>query len=111
MSTEPDRRLAFGLRILSLFIAAVLLQALIYGGPRLLGFSGYRVPGWFYFPLFLLFMFGPGTAATVIALVLLRNRRRRQARTRSVWPIIAVILLGLASCYLGVFVSFNTWGS
>jgi hypothetical protein len=87
------------------------VQIFFYGAPTLLGFGAYNLPGWLYQPAVLSFLFVPAALALLFSLNRLRAAERHAGRGLSAWPIVTVSLLAILSAYLGVYVSFNTWGT
>jgi hypothetical protein len=95
----------------ALFACATGLQMLMYaplwgGGP-----VWARLPDFLYTPAVLLFFFGPGFMAASVALRLLYRHYELLERRPPLAGVLVIVTLTLASCYLGVFISFNTWGT
>ena len=97
--------------IIGSFALASCVQILFYGAPTLLEFGGYHLPEWLYEPVVLSFFFAPATIAFLVSLRLLRSAARNADRRLSAPPIVAISILAVLSAYMGVFVSFNTWGT
>jgi len=89
-----------------LFALATAVQVLVYGGPQMFGFS---YPRWIpYNALTLFFIIGPEICVAVPSWILLRTKETQRPPPESV---AILIVLGLVFSYLGVFISFNTWGT
>ena len=98
-------------KIVLAFLAASSVQALFYGAPAIFGFSGYHVSGPLYLPVVLAYFFAPALAAMAFALSRVVAFYRVAGRSVSILAVAAVIVLAMVSAYMGVFVSFNTWGT
>jgi len=105
------RQLRLWVAIVGSFAVASCVQVLFYGAPEILGFGGYHIPRWLYEPIVLSFFFAPSAVALIFSLRLLRSTARHVGRGLSVWPVVTVAILAILSAYIGVFVSFNTWGT
>lgn len=97
--------------IAALFVVASCVQVLFYGAPTFLGLGGYNLPRWLYEPIVLAFFFAPSATALFVSLRLLRSAVRHADRGLGAWPVVTVASLAVLSAYIGVFVSFNTWGT
>ncbi len=100
--------------IACLFVLASSIQIAMYaprlwnGGP-IWGANGLNELG--YTLLVIFFMLGPGSLATVLAIILLNRHYTSHSLPLPAKAAIAVFVLGLASSYLGVFICFNHWGT
>src|SRR5262245_4267523 len=103
--------MALWFKVTVAFFAASSIQVLFYGAPALFGFGGYHVSGHLYLPVMLAFFFAPALAAMLFALHRVVAFYRQVGRSVPVLVVAAVLLLALISAYMGVFVSFNTWGT
>jgi hypothetical protein len=108
---KADARLRLWAMIVCSFAVASCVQIFFYGAPTLLGFGAYNLPGWLYQPAVLSFLFVPAALALLFSLNRLRAAGLHVGRSLSAWPIVTVSLLAILSAYLGVYVSFNTWGT
>lgn len=101
----------WGLVVL-MFGAASVLQVMLYA-PRLWGGHPVwgRFPEWLYTPLVMVFFFGPGIAAALVAWRMVGRVYQPRSQGARVLAKVLVILLTIISCYVGVFISFNTWGT
>ncbi|MBK9522415.1 MAG: hypothetical protein IPO13_12560 [Rhodocyclaceae bacterium] len=89
-----------------LFLLAAVVQVLVYGGPQMFGF---KYPQWIPRDLLVLFFFvGPEICVAMPAWLILRTEETGKPSPESV---AILIVLGLVFSYLGVFISFNTWGT
>jgi hypothetical protein len=103
-------------RVISVFVAASAFQVLMYApvwpGRRSFLSISEIAGGEFGYIAFVsvLFFFGPGLAAAIVAM---RMLRRAYTPTGGVPPfaIALVVVLAFVSCYAGVVISFNTWGT
>ena len=107
----PKPKLHLWVAIAALFFVASCVQILFYGAPTFLGFGGYQFPRWLYEPVVLAFFFAPAAVALLYSLRLLRSAARHADRRLGVWSVVTVALLAVLSAYIGVLVSFNTWGT
>ena|SRR5688572_29547327 len=107
----PKPKLHLWVAIGVLFFVASCVQILFYGAPTFLGFGGYNFPRWLNEPLVLAFLFAPAAVAFIYSLRLLRSAARQAHRGLGVWSVVTVALLAILSAYIGVFFSFNTWGT
>ena len=115
--TKPARFRLWGSIALA-FAAASMVQILMYARSL---WSGEPVWGrgsplggaadYLYTPLVLLFFFGPGIVASMIALRILYRTYGAEGHAPPLLAVLAIVLMTIVSCYLGVFVSFNTWGT
>ena len=110
-TATPRSKLHLWVAISALFSVASCVQILFYGAPTFLGSGGYHIPRWLYEPTVLAFFFAPAAVALLFSLRLLRSASPRADRALGVWSVVTVVLLAILSAYIGVFVSFNTWGA
>ena len=103
-SEKPSLQLWLWIKIVALFGLASALQTLVYVGPRKLGID------LFYMLWVFLLFFGPGVAAALLAFEILRRSRPLAGRVTGK-QVVVVAALFVLSCYLGVFISFNVWGT
>src|SRR5262245_59452295 len=86
----------------------------IWGGEPVWGVGspfGEAVANLFYTPLVLFFLVGPGTLAGAIAVWMLYRAYGAAGTKPPVLAVFVLVILALASCYAGVYISFNTWGT
>ena len=98
-------------KIAGSFLAASALQILFYGAPAIFRFGGYHVTGGMHLPVVLAFFFAPALGAMVYSLRSATLLYRRSGSVVPMFAIAGIVFLALASAYMGVFVSFNTWGT
>jgi len=102
-----------------MFVAATILQVLMYSRPlrgsEPIWGSGSPMGQFFadhlYTPLVFFFVFGPGVVAAGLALRILYRAYAAAGSAPPMLAVFVIIILTLASCYAGVFISFNTWGT
>ena len=111
MSVNSKSQLSVWASIVGAFAVASGVQVLIYGAPSLFHFGGYPVPKSLGLPFTLLWMFGLATLATLVSIRLLRTRARSVGERVRAPAIVLVSILALASTYVGVYISFNAWGT
>ena len=99
------------LLIVALFVAASLLQIIFYAAPLVLGFGAYRIPAPLYVPAVLAYFFVPAATATWGSVALIRRSRVRHNPRPIRLAVGVIVLLACLSSYLGVFVSFNMFGT
>lgn len=102
--------LRFWALVFLIFSLASTVQVLMYapwGGQRLWR----HLPDWLGTPLTLFFLFGPGTIAAVSAWRMLNRHFRASSQRPGVLARTLLVVLTILSCYVGVFISFNTWGT
>jgi len=115
---RSQSRLAAWMSVIAIYLAASLVQILVYGA----GASHSEVsattdtaPSWaselFYLVEVLAWLLGPATIATWIAVRKLRFWKDMGTERMTVTTALALLLLPALSIYLGVVVSFNTWGT
>lgn len=99
-------------RIGAAFGVASGLQVLMYARPLWEGAPVWmRLPEQLYTPTVLVFFFGPSLAAAAWALLLLYRHHGSQGEPPPLAGVLLIVALAVLSSYLGVFVSFNTWGT
>ena len=111
MSVNSKSQLSVWALVVGAFAVASGVQVLIYGAPSLFHFGGYSIPNNMGLPVTLLWMFGLATLATLVSIRLLRTRARSVGERVKVPSIVLVSLLALASTYVGIYISFNAWGT
>jgi len=111
--TPGTSRLLLWLLILGMFVCASGVQILMYGGPHIWpdAFASARLPESLYVPWVLAFFFAPGLTAAGLAVWLLYRFYQQEESVPGPAAILVLIVLAVASCYMGVIVSFNTWGT
>ena len=107
----PKPRLYLWAVIAALFVVASCVQILFYGAPTFLDLGGFHFSRWHYEPVVLAFLFAPAAIALFVSLRLLRSAARHADGGLGIWSVVTVVLLAIVSAYMGVFVSFNTWGT
>jgi uncharacterized membrane protein len=111
--TPSASRVLLWVLILGIFACGSGVQILMYGGPHIWpdAFANARLPEFLYVPWVLAFFFAPGLTAAGLAVWLLYRFYRREESVPGPAAILVLIILAVVSCYMGVFVSFNTWGT
>jgi len=99
-------------KVAAVFAAASSLQILMYARPLWGGAPAWmRLPDQLYTPAVLVFFFGPSMAAAAVALRLLYRHHAAQDQVLPMTGVLVIVVLTVVSGYLGVLVSFNTWGT
>ena len=111
--TPGARRIRLWVLIVGIFAAASGVQILMYGGPHVWpeSFAAIHLPEYLYMPWVFTFFFGPGLAAAALSVWALYRFYGREESVPGPLAVFLVVLLAVVSCYVGVFVSFNTWGN
>lgn len=111
VALTSSSRARLWVRIVFTFVAASMIQVVFYGAPALLRFGSYHVAGPLYIPVVLTLFVAPALAAMLFSLRGAILLYRRLEMTVPVLAVAVIVVLAFVSAYIGVFVSFNTWGT
>jgi hypothetical protein len=107
---EPAAKLLPWAATLTAYLVASGIQIAIYGAEASAASGSLGLPDWAYTPFMLIWLFAPATLATWVSARFLRSIRMAGDRLTTLANL-ALLLSAPLSIYLGVFLSFNTWGT
>jgi hypothetical protein len=107
---EPAAKLLPWAATLTAYLVASGIQIAVYGVAASAAGGSLGLPDWAYSPFILIWLFAPATFATWVSARFLRAIRKAGHRL-AMLANLTLLLSAPLSIYLGVSVSFNTWGT